>query len=192
MQLKKAGLQDTDIDKSFGNYKAWNTETAEMKNIAISYYKGFENIKKSRHNSLALLGQSGAGKTHLLQALINNFLKNRNLRLRYMSYSDIIYFLKQNSMNAEIYQGEINKYKNAELLIIDDMFKLSRSDTDVRIMFEIINYRYINHLPIAISSEYCIEDFVEIDNALGGRIKEMTQDFVYQVRKKEIDYRLRR
>lgn len=42
---------------------------------AVEYYKDFQKIKGERQNSIALLGQPGSGKTHLLTAIMNNLIK---------------------------------------------------------------------------------------------------------------------
>ena len=43
------------------------------------------------------------------------------------------------------------------MLLIDDLFKVSISKSDVNIMFEIVNFRYFNNLPIIISCEMGID-----------------------------------
>lgn len=43
------------------------------------------------------------------------------------------------------------------MLLIDDLFKGSISKSDVNIMFEIVNSRYFNNLPIMISCEMGID-----------------------------------
>lgn len=162
-----------------------------MKNTATGYYLSFDKLKNKKSNSLALLGESGAGKTHLLVALINNFVTNKKLTVVYMSYIDAITELKQNILNGEVYQKKVTKYKMAEILVIDDLFKNGYTDSDLRLVSEILNYRYINKLPVMISSEYLIRQLIEIDKAIGGRIKEMTQDYLYEIVGIENNYRMK-
>ena len=47
----------------------------------------------------------------------------------------------------------MNRYKNAKILLIDDLFKVSVSKSDVNIVFEIVNFRYFNNLLIIVSYE---------------------------------------
>ena len=70
-----------------------------------------------------------------------------------MPYRDNIISLKQNMMDEEYYRKSINKFKKAKVLLIDDLFKGSITGSDVNIMFEIINYRYLNGLPLIVSCE---------------------------------------
>lgn len=190
-QLERTGLGERAINRSFADFKTWNPIIKEMKNIATGYYLSFDKLKDKKSNSLALLGESGAGKTHLLVALINNFVTNKKLKVVYMSYIDAITELKQNILNGEVYQKKVTKYKNAEILVIDDLFKNGHTDSDLRLVSEILNYRYINKLPVMISSEYLIRQLIEIDKAIGGRIKEMTQDYLYEVVGIENNYRMK-
>ncbi len=161
-----------------------------MKDVATSYYLSFEKIKGSNNDSIALLGESGSGKTHLVSALINNFVSNKSIDIAYMSYIDAVTELKQNILNSEVYQKKVNKYKNAQILVVDDLFKGGYTDSDIRIMLEIINYRYSAKLPIMVSSEFFINDLIKIDKALGGRIREKSKGHIYEIKGIENNYRL--
>lgn len=67
-----------------------------------------------------------------------------------MTYRDVMIYIKQNIIYKEIYEKIVGKYKNVRVLLIDDLFK-------VNIMFEIVNFRYFNNLPIMISGEMGID-----------------------------------
>lgn len=188
--LIKTGLSKEQLKTSFKNFIPWNEEVKSMKEVATSYYLSFEKVKDTDNNSLALLGESGSGKTHLISALINNFVSNKNIDIAYISYIDTLIELKQNVLNAEIYQNKISKYKKAKILVIDDLFKGGYTDSDIRIMLEIINYRYSVKLPIMISSELFINDLIKIDKALGGRIAERTKGHIYEIKGTKNNYRL--
>lgn len=191
-QLQATGLGPNAIKKSFKDFKPWNPQVKKMKDIATSYCLSFHRIKDQKNNSLALLGDSGVGKTHLLVALINNFVSKQNRKVVYMSYIDAITELKQNVLNGDVYQAKIRNYKNAEILAIDDLFKNGYTESDLRIMSEIINYRYINNLAMMFSSEYLLIDLISIDKAIGGRIKEMSQDYLYEISGVENNYRMKK
>ena len=76
----------------------------------------------------------------------------------------------------------LDRYKNADVLYIDDLFKTGRSFdaqmqrptvADINYAFEIINYRGLNpNLLTIISSELTTHELMEIDEAVGGRIIE--------------------
>ena len=95
-------------------------------------------------------------------------------------------------LDSEYYKKSISKFQNCDILLIDDLFKGKVNDSDVNIMFEIINYRYINNLPMIINSEFLIDRLLYFDEAIGSRIYEMCRDYLVQI-KHDIknNYRLR-
>lgn len=190
-QWKNSGLNIDDLDKNFKTYEPWNEVTKNLKASTTNYYLRFKDIKNTRNNSILMCGQPGVGKTHLALALANNFIKNDKRKVIYMPYRDVITSLKQNMINEDNYKNTINKYQTAEVLLVDDLFKGKITESDINIMFEIINHRYINKLPVIISTEYLINDILRIDEAIGSRIFEMSKDFIVEIKGKENNYRLR-
>lgn len=175
----------------FSNFVVWNESSKIAKNTAVYYYNEFEKIVDTRKNSILFCGQVGSGKTHLSIALAINFL-NKNIRVVYMPYRDIITKIKQNITDEEYYQRMISKYQTCEVLLIDDLFKGRINESDVNIIFEIINYRYLNFLPIIVSSEFTIEKLLTFDEGVGSRIYEMCKNYIVEI-KKDIrnNYRLK-
>lgn len=138
-----------------------------------------------------LCGQVGSGKTHLSIALALNFL-NKGIKVVYMPYRDKITSLKQNMLDYEYYKKLVSKYQTCEVLLIDDLFKGKINDSDINIMFEIINYRYLNQLPVIVSTEFTVEKLLTFDEAIGSRIYEMCKDYIVEIEKdKDNNYRLR-
>lgn len=191
VQFKKAGINISDKDTSFSNFKTWNETSKSLKNTGIAYYSNYDKIKNTRQNSVLLCGNPGSGKTHILLALSNNFIANRSIKVIYMNYREAITSIKQNMLDKEIYYREIKKYQEAEILFIDDLFKGKITEADINIMFEIINYRYINRLPLMISTEHKIENLLALDEGTCSRIYEMSKDFIVEIIGTENNYRLK-
>lgn len=88
--------------------------------------------------------------------------------------------------------GTIEKLQTAEVLYLDDLFKGSQTDFDVKnIAYDIINYRYNNNLTTIISSEYMLNELLDIDSAIAGRIKQRAKEFLFEIKGKENNYRMR-
>ena len=100
-----------------------------------------------------------------------------------MPYRDVITKIKQNMLDAEYYSKLISKYQTCEVLLIDDLFKGKINESDINIMFEIINYRYLNFLPIIVSTEFNIDRLLSFDESVGSRLYEMCKDYVVEIEK---------
>lgn len=189
-KLKASGVSEEFRKKTFENFnyeKSIETMEAFMK--AKSYSKNFEEIRVTRKNSMMFLGQVGSGKTHLAIA-ISNLLLDKGIGVIYMPYRDSITNLKQSILDEENYQREISKYKNSQVLLIDDLFKGRITESDVNIMYEIVNYRYFKNLPILTTSEKTVDDLIEIDEAIGSRLYEMSKNYVAEMKGEKLNYRI--
>lgn len=189
-KLKASGISEEFRKKTFDNFDyERSVEIMEAFMKAKSYSKNFEKIRATRKNSIMFIGQVGSGKTHLAIA-ISNILLDKGIGVIYMPYRDSITSLKQTICDEENYQREISKYKNAQVLMIDDLFKCKITDSDIKIMYEIINYRYFKNLPIITTSEKIIDDLIEIDEAIGSRLYEMSKNYVVTILGSNLNYRI--
>lgn len=188
---KSAGINPEMCNQTFGSFNVWNESSKKAKEMAAQYYKKFDSIRYERKNSILLCGQVGSGKSHLTIALGINFL-NKNIKVLYMPYRDTITKIKQNMLDNEYYEKSISKYKNCEILLIDDLYKGKITQSDVNIIFEIINYRYLNHKPIIVSTEFTVEELLDFDEATGSRIYEMCKEYTIEIEKSmENNYRMK-
>jgi len=192
-QIKKkwerSGFNPDSKEKTFKTFKEISDIAKKAKGIAYNYTKNFQKAKTDRVNSLLFMGQPGSGKTHLCIATSLNLL-SKGIGVVYMSYREVITGLKQNMCDEEFYQKEVGKYKKAEVLFIDDLFKGKITETDINIMFEIINYRYLKRLPMIISTEFAIDKLLDKDEATASRIYEMSKDYSCEIIGRENNYRL--
>lgn len=189
-KLKASGVSEEFRKKTFDNFDYERSiEVMEAFMKAKSYSKNFEEIRVTRKNSVMFIGQVGSGKTHLAIA-ISNLLLDKGIGVIYMPYRDSITNLKQSILDAENYQREINKYKNAQVLLIDDLFKGDVTASDIKTMYEIINYRYFKSLPIITTSENTVDDLIKIDEAIGSRLYEMSKNYVAEMTGKKLNYRI--
>lgn len=187
---KNSGLNAELVNYTFTSYKTYNEVSKICKDKATSYFINFDEIRDKRHNSILFCGQVGSGKTHLGVALCLNFLEEK-INVQYFSYRDVITNLKNNIMDSNAYKTMINRFKTCHILFIDDLFKGKITESDVNIIFEIVNYRYINCMPLIISSELNIEKILSIDEGLGSRIFEMCRKYIVEIPKNtKNNYRL--
>jgi len=181
-EWKYSGINVEQSKLTFSSFEVWNQASQRAKDTAVAYCNDFDEIREGRRNSILFCGQVGGGKTHASIALALNFLKQK-IRVVYMPYRDVITKIKQNMIDEEYYTKTISKYQLCEVLLIDDLFKGKINDSDINIIFEIINYRYLNFLPIIVSSEFSIDRLLAFDEGVASRIYEMSKDYVVEIEK---------
>jgi DNA replication protein DnaC len=196
-------IESSEITEEFQkmSFKNFSTDdvhpiVVKMKSKANQYYAAFEQIKGIRQNSIMLIGQPGCGKTHLLTAISNYLMHTKRVPVLYFPYKDGINNIAAN--NFERKNEIMNRMKAIDVLFIDDLFKPIGGRVDVKswqseIIFEVVNYRYLNNRPLLISSELSLDEMLYIDEALTSRLFEMAQDFTVTIQKdKKMNYRLRK
>jgi DNA replication protein DnaC len=163
----------------------------EAYQCAMDYYKEFTRIQNNRCNSISLLGQPGAGKTHLLTAVANNLIQKRQVSVQYFPFVEGFSDLKD---DWDLLNRKLYRMKRVDVLFIDDLFKGRDFPTPFQLenTFEVINYRYLNYKPIMISSEKTVDELCDIDEALGTRIYEMSKEFTVVIKgdRKVLNHRL--
>lgn len=173
MRMKRSGLEDVIKEKTFAKFETLEEWHKVVKQSAMEY-------AKDPAGWFFIGGQSGSGKTHLCTAICRELLL-RGMETYYMKWIEDAPKLKGLSLDAEERENIISKYKNAKVLYIDDLFKTGKdhdetqkpTGADIRLAFEIINYRYCKpDLLTIISSEWTINELLDIDEATGGRICE--------------------
>ena len=131
-----------------------------------------------------ITGTPGTGKTHLCTAIAGAMLE-AGREVRYMLWRTEAPRLKAIVNDREEYEREINQLKEAEVLYIDDFFKGSVSDADINLAFELLGDRYNKKSgSTMLSSEKTVEELLDIDEAIGSRIYEMSKGYCLKMPKK--------
>lgn len=193
MRMKRSGLKDVIKDYTFDKFIDTEPWQQSIKAAAMEY-------AKDPKGWFALCGQVGCGKTHLCTAICREFLL-AGRKVVYMLWRDEIVKIKANVNDAEAYNALIDKYKTADVLYIDDLFKTGKAAdnvpqkptvADINAAFEIINYRYNNPSMLTIiSSELTEDELLDIDEAVGSRIYERAKAITIG-RDRSRNYRIKR
>lgn len=190
-RMLNSGISEDDLNKGFNDFLTLNEKGLEVaKQVAISYYSQFEDVRDKRKNSILLSGASGRGKTTLGLAIANNLMKNKSTSVLYMPYREEVTSLKQLIIDEEKYNARMERLKNASVLFIDDLLKGKVTESDLNIVYEIINHRYLAKLPMIISTEKTLDELMAFDEAVGGRIIETSVVAVFD--KSIPNFRLRK
>ncbi|MBI2038520.1 MAG: chromosomal replication initiator protein DnaA [Candidatus Nealsonbacteria bacterium] len=105
------------------------------------------------YNPLFIYGGVGLGKTHLLQAIGNELIKNfPQKKVRYVSSEKITSEIVAGIRNQEI-ENLKNKYKQIDVLIVDDVQFLAGKEKTQEEFFHIFNALYEKNKQIILSSD---------------------------------------
>lgn len=165
-EQEKMNANDDGINKryrgrTFDTYMVSNDTQESAKTMAITYANNFAKIKDREQNSMILYGGCGAGKTHLACAIANRLRKD-NAKCIYTTFENLLLKIRETYDNQALSDNSIrNRYKNADLLIIDDLAKEKPTEFATSVLFDLINYRYENVLPMIITANHGREELID-------------------------------
>ena len=165
--LEKSGLEKTSNRMTFETYEANDQYTKYIKEKAVD--------NSIVDNWWFIGGTSGSGKTHISRAICDKLI-NKGYKVLSIDWTEQSTRLKA-IVNDKEYLPLINKLKKIEVLYIDDLFKAKYTAADIKLLYEIVNFRYNNNLKTLISSEYTLGEITSIDEAIGSRIYEQCDGY---------------
>ncbi len=180
--LKSSQITDEFKKMTFGNFVT-SDKPAVIQEMYAKAYRYVQEFGKEQgtHNSCCFLGQPGAGKTHLLAAVTNNLLA-RGIAVQYFPWVEGTDELKS---DLEAAKDKIYQMQRVPVLFVDDLFKGRDKPTNwqTEMIFGIINYRYLNKLPMLVCSERTIAELCAFDEAAASRLVEMSRDYTVVIKR---------
>jgi DNA replication protein DnaC len=107
---------------------------------------------------LLLQGGYGCGKTHLAAA-IANFAVGMGVPTLFLTVPDLLDLLRF-AFDAEdvTFEQRFEQIRTAALLVLDDFGTQSATAWAQEKLFQIVNYRYINHLPLVVTTNIPLDE----------------------------------
>lgn len=127
------------------------------------------------YNPLFIYGNSGLGKTHLMHAIGNYIAKHSNKKVLYVTsetfVSEFVEITKKqgNKSNFEYIDFFKQKYRNIDVLIIDDIQFLAGATESQKEFFHTFNNLYGENKQIIISSDRSPNDLKVFEDRLRTR-----------------------
>ena len=182
------------ISKRYENVSFESTQTGHN----ASFDKAFERCKRycenhqkvyENGNGIYLFGSKGSGKTHLTACIANELLK-KCVPVLLTNLFEISKAVKSTFQNGfhESEQEFFERFEKVPFLIFDDLgvetFTKNYRDTWLQtLLFDLINRRYNAKKPMIFSSNYSLNDLVNLrgiaDRTI-DRISEMTSGAVFK------------
>lgn len=126
------------------------------------------------YNPLFLYGKSGLGKTHLMHAIGNYIINNSNRKVLYVSseqfVNDYILAVRNNDKNNyDKIDSFKEKYRNIDVLIIDDIQFLGTATKGQEEFFHTFNQLHDSNKQIIIASDRSVDDLKMLEDRLRTR-----------------------
>jgi DNA replication protein DnaC len=133
---------------------------------------------------LLLHGGYGCGKTHLAAA-VANYAVSLGVPTLFLTVPDLLDSLRfAYSAEDTTFEERFDQIRNAKLLVLDDFGTQNATGWAQEKLFQIINYRYINRLPLVVTTNLALE---EIEARIRSRLQD--PDLVRYARINAPDYR---
>lgn len=148
--IRKNGNQLLPLNE---NYTFENFVIGPNNQLAHAAAKSVSRSPATQFNPLFIYGESGLGKTHLIQAIGHYIQQER-------PYLKVLYIPTEQFINEFIYSIQTNtqqsfkiKYRNVDILLIDDIQFLEKKEETQNEFFHTFNTLYENKKQIVISSD---------------------------------------
>lgn len=122
----------------------------------------------SAYNPCLLYGGVGLGKTHLIQSIGNYIRSTTNLKVVYITAENFTNEFIQ-SVNDKNSQQFKNKYRKAEVLLIDDIHFLQKKEGTQEELFNTFNDLYDTGRQIVFTCDRPVEELKDISDRLKSR-----------------------
>lgn len=127
------------------------------------------------YNPLFIYSNSGLGKTHLMHAIGNFIMENSEKKVLYVTSEKFVndfielYRKNKNDQNFNEVEKFKNKYRNIDVLMIDDIQYLEIASKTQQEFFNTFNELHTNNKQIIISSDRSPDDLKQLEDRLRTR-----------------------
>ncbi len=165
MRIEQCGIQGRYLEASFATFKA----TTEPQRRAVGACAAFcDDFSPTAGQTLFLIGPTGTGKTHLISAIVRHVIEHHDRNALLLSGPALIRRVRSTWGNSQQTEEDVlDELGGVALLAIDEIGLTVPTESELRILFEVIDRRYANRRPTLMASNL---NLVQLAELLGDRI----------------------
>ena len=123
------------------------------------------------YNPLFIYGESGMGKTHLMQAIGNFLGEEQSSRCVYYTTAEEFTNEMIDALKTKNMTEFRNKFRNVDVLLVDDIHFLAGKESTQETFFHTFNALYENKRQIVITSDRPLKDIHDLEKRLVTRFE---------------------
>ncbi len=144
------------------------TSAIEQKSIEDAFSRS-KHFASTLDGWLLLQGGIGVGKTHLAAAIANQAV-TAGVPTLFLTVPDLLDELRASYGDGEVtFPERFEQVRSAPLIVLDDFGSQHATEWAQEKLFQILNHRYVNRLPVVLTTNLALE---EIDPRLSSRISD--------------------
>lgn len=155
-QLRSCMIPRRFKDKTLEGYVAKEPWQVKAKNKVAAYCREIADIAENG-KSLVMLGSVGTGKTHLAICMLKAMIAEGGTGV-FLSVSELILSIRTSWKDGTTAE-KMNLYRDAHLLVLDEVGVQAGTENERQILFSIINHRYNEMKPTVLLSNLKLKDF---------------------------------
>lgn len=164
-RLNSCGAEGRYRHATFESFRA----TTDAHRRAVKACTTFcETFARDSGNTLFLIGPPGTGKTHLLSAMVKRVIEDHDCAAELVTGPGLIRRVRATwSKREQTEEQVLDDLAELSLLAIDEIGLAAPTESELRILFEVIDGRYVRGRPTLIASNLTLPMLAEL---LGERI----------------------
>ena len=157
-----------DADMKKFKWDVYGSDVMIQKKIAESFITHFHEYRKSGRGLYIFSKTKGSGKTFLACAMANEIMKDKDICVKFISVPELLEMTKK-SYRDFAREGDLDRIKTAELLILDDIGAETKKEWVDTELFRLIDYRYSSR-KITIFTSNIAMDMLKLNDRIVDRI----------------------
>lgn len=148
---------------------SWRERASRVYSRAYFFAKNYKPEKPIR--GLIIEGPVGSGKSFLLGCIANQLLE-RGIPVKYIVYGELLRKIRASYDSEELPSEDqlISEVQDVPVLLIDDLGTENTTEFSATILYQIIDKRYREELPLVVTTNYPLNDLKKRFSVMNERI----------------------